>query len=149
MEVTRHNIRKIAFQVLFMVADEATIDLSEAIQKVWIIVQNIKDDETDLQIPDYLTYLVTGVQSNKETLDAAITKNLKTGWRLQRLNRTDLTILRLGLFEILDEIEIPNKVAINEAIELAKDFGDETSRKFINGILSNYVDATGSDTAQA
>ncbi|MCH4170553.1 MAG: transcription antitermination factor NusB [Lactobacillus sp.] len=141
MEVNRHNIRKVAFQVLFMLFDSPEVDPNEAIQKVWVIVQNIKDEDQPLDIPDYLGYLVSGVLTHQKALDQDIEKNLKTGWRIERLNRTDLTILRLGLFEIFFETELPNKVAINEAIELAKDFGDDTSRKFINGILSNYVQA--------
>ncbi|MFD1672793.1 transcription antitermination factor NusB [Agrilactobacillus yilanensis] len=141
MEVNQHNIRKVAFQVLFMVADGTDVDAKEAIEKVWVIVQHIKDDElAPLEIPPYLTALVTGVLAHKTELDEKIRVNLKNGWRLERLNRTDLTILRLGLFEILEETQLPNPVAINEAIELAKDFGDDTSRKFINGVLSNYVD---------
>lgn len=139
MKVNQHDIRKVAFQVLFMVADHKEVDAKEAIDKVWIIVQHIKDETEVLEIPPYLTNLVTGVLEHQAELDQKIVTNLKNGWRLERLNRTDLTILRLGLFEILEESELPNRIAINEAIELAKDFGDDTSRKFINGVLSNYV----------
>lgn len=140
MEVNQHNIRKVAFQVLFMVADHKDVDPQEAIEKVWVIVQHIQDDATtDLNIPPYLVSLVTGVLEHQAALDQKIETNLKKNWRLERLNRTDLTILRLGLFEILEEKELPDRIAINEAIELAKDFGDDTSRKFINGVLSNYV----------
>ncbi len=78
--------------------------------------------------------LASGVWSKQEELDQIIAK-LSQHWRIERIGRIELTILRLALFEILHRPDVPVKVAINEAIELAKQFGDENSRGFVNGIL--------------
>lgn len=82
---------------------------------------------------------MTGVNNHKEELDNLISTHLKKGWSLERLTLTDKTLLRLGLFEIKYFDETPDRVALNEIIEVAKKYSDETSAKFINGLLSQYV----------
>ena len=72
-------------------------------------------------------------------LDSQIEEKLKEGWSLSRLIVTDRTLLRLGLYEITSFEETPGRVAINEIIEIAKKYSDETSAKFINGVLSQFV----------
>ena len=67
-----------------------------------------------------------------------IEKNLKEKWTIERISKIDIAILKLAIYEILYS-EVPYKVAINEAIELAKKYGDESSKKFINGILASIV----------
>ena len=85
------------------------------------------------------TALVRGVQNNDEKIDALIEKYLK-GWKLNRIVRLDLIIMRVAIFEMTSpELEVPQTVALNEAIEIAKTYSDEKSAKFINGILSNLV----------
>ena len=75
----------------------------------------------------------------KIELDDKIRQHLKKGWTLERLTLVEKSILRLGLYELLEYDETPQLVAINEAIELAKKFSDEKSSKFVNGILSQFV----------
>ncbi|GMA53951.1 N utilization substance protein B [Alicyclobacillus contaminans] len=94
------------------------------------------DDEQENFVPEYLNTLVTGVCDNKAVLDEKIENHLRKGWRFERLAKIDVIILRIGLYEMLYVEDVPNKVALNEAVELAKTFSDEQSRKFINGILS-------------
>ena len=72
-------------------------------------------------------------------MDDKIRQHLKKGWTLERLTLVEKSILRLGLYELLEYDETPQLVAINEAIELAKKFSDEKSSKFVNGILSQFV----------
>ena len=72
-------------------------------------------------------------------LDSQIEEKLKEGWSLSRLIVTDRILLRLGLYEITSFEETPGRVAINEIIEIAKKYSDETSAKFINGVLSQFV----------
>ena len=62
-----------------------------------------------------------------------------TGWKTTRMGKVDLTIIRLAVYEILFEDDIPNKVAINEAVELAKAYGRDDSSSFVNGILAKFV----------
>ena len=76
---------------------------------------------------------------SKIELDDKIRQHLKKGWTLERLTLVEKSILRLGLYELLEYDETPQLVAINEAIELAKKFSDEKSSKFVNGILSQFV----------
>ncbi|MDO9632752.1 MAG: transcription antitermination factor NusB, partial [Humidesulfovibrio sp.] len=78
--------------------------------------------------------LVQGVCENQAEIDKVIGKH-SDHWKIGRIGKVELAILRLSLFEILHRSDIPLKVAINEAIELAKGFGDENSRSFVNGIL--------------
>ena len=75
---------------------------------------------------------------HKEEIIGLIQKNLKSNWKIERISRVDLSILKLAIYEI-KYTEIPFKVAINEAVELAKKFGEDTSKTFINGILASIV----------
>lgn len=78
--------------------------------------------------------LVQGVMEHLDELDATIARFSKH-WKLSRIAQVELTILRLGVFEMSYVPDVPVRVAINEAIELSKEFGDDNSRNFINGIL--------------
>jgi len=95
-------------------------------------------EDTDVQLPAFLTELVSGVQTKKEELDKQITQHLKAGWTIERLTLVERNLLRLGVFEITS-FDTPQLVAVNEAIELAKDFSDQKSARFINGLLSQFV----------
>jgi len=95
-------------------------------------------EDTDVQLPAFLTELVSGVQAKKEELDKQITQHLKAGWTIERLTLVERNLLRLGVFEITS-FDTPQLVAVNEAIELAKNFSDQKSARFINGLLSQFV----------
>ncbi len=83
---------------------------------------------------DFAETYLRNLIDHKKKIDNEIEKKLK-GWTLNRLSKIDLAILRLGTYEILFEEEIPKNVSINEAVELAKKYSEEESKKFINGIL--------------
>ena len=104
-------------------------------------IEAITEEELLNEVPEiaYSIALVRGVQNNVEKIDALIEKYLK-GWKLSRIVRLDLIIMRVAIFEMTSpELEVPQTVALNEAIEIAKTYSDEKSAKFINGILSNLV----------
>jgi len=86
------------------------------------------------EVTDFITLLIQGVIKNKDKIDFLIKKHVKN-WGIERLAVTDRNILRMACFELLFLDEIPPKVAINEAIELAKRFGDIDSPRFVNGVL--------------
>jgi len=86
------------------------------------------------QVPDYLVKLVEGVAAHQEELDALIRQNSEH-WRLERMTIVDRNLLRLAIFELLYQPQIPVKVVINEAVEMAKRYGSEASGGFVNGIL--------------
>ena len=86
---------------------------------------------------EYITDVVSGVRTKKDEIDGCIEQFLASSWKLSRLSKVDLAILRLGCYEIKYRQDVPKSAAINEAVELAKAFGSDSSGKFINGILAN------------
>ncbi|MBA1435137.1 transcription antitermination factor NusB [Bombilactobacillus bombi] len=133
MTITRHKVRELAFQTLFLLTSNV-VDEQQALQEV---LQTAQISET----PDYLQFLVQGVWDKHELLDQQLAQHLKKGWTLQRLSRADVNILRIGLFEIQNSPAIPAKVAVNEALELVDQYSDPQAKKFVNGILSNFIPA--------
>ncbi|MCL2676780.1 MAG: transcription antitermination factor NusB [Streptococcaceae bacterium] len=94
------------------------------------------EQETDE--PEYFTQLVDGILNEQETIEATVSKYLTKDWAYERLTIIEKCLLSLGVYEIT-HTETPDKVAINEAIELSKEFSDDKSRKFINGILTQLI----------
>jgi len=139
--LTRHQIRERAFQMLFALNANPDADHDALFQRV------LTDDPNQLvPVPDYLQTLVDGVLASQSDLDAQIDQYLSTGWQLKRIAKTDLVILRLAFYEIDDVEEVPNRVAVNEALELAKKFSDDRSRRFINGVLAHTLDGDDANT---
>ncbi len=95
----------------------------------------------DFEPDDFVRILVEGVISQVDKLDTVIESNLK-GWRKNRLSRVSLTILRMAVYEILYLDSIPASVSINEAVELAKIFGDDKDAPFVNGLLGSVARST-------
>jgi N utilization substance protein B len=87
---------------------------------------------------DYAETIVTGVKTNREALDSRL-QNLSEGWKLERMPHLDRAILRMGAWEILFNPEVPNEVAISEAVNLASELSTEESPKFINGVLARLA----------
>lgn len=86
---------------------------------------------------EYITDLVAGVNVRLKEIDQCIEGYLASSWRIDRISRVDLALLRLGYYEIKYRDDVPKGAAINEAVDLAKKYGSESSGKFINGILAN------------
>lgn len=87
----------------------------------------------------YIKECVTGVIENKERIDKAIESHLKSNWKLARIAKVELAILRLAVYEMLYRDDVPNKAAINEAVELAKLYCGEESGIFVNGVLGSLI----------
>ncbi len=87
---------------------------------------------------EYAAALYSGVCAKQEAIDAVIAANLK-GWKISRVSKVNLAILRLAVYEISFDEEVPDSVAINEAVELAKKYGGEDDSAFINGVLGAVV----------
>ncbi|KAF1303230.1 transcription antitermination factor NusB [Enterococcus saccharolyticus] len=136
-ELSRHEIRQMAVQALFPLDFNKDLTKHDAIvHALELEHEEMVDEEQESFVPTYLDLLVTGVCEHKAELDETIKNHLRRGWSIQRLSKMDVTILRIALFEMMYVDNVPNKVALNEAIELAKMFSDDQSRKFVNGILS-------------
>ncbi|HIX01489.1 MAG TPA: transcription antitermination factor NusB [Candidatus Ligilactobacillus excrementigallinarum] len=132
MSITRHQIREIAFQTLFAINSNSDTDAN-------VVIDSLLEEKHLSQRPEYLMTLVNGVLEHQNQLDDLISSKLDAKWTLSRLNKIDLIILRLSLFEIKYVQDVPGKVALNEALQLAKEFSDEKERGFINGVLSNFI----------
>jgi len=109
-----------------------------------ILERNIKEFASDSQDTPFMARLLDGVLQKQGDLDAVIIRAAPE-WPLEKISRVDRNILRIGLFELLfaDRSEVPAKVAINEAIELGKNFGGESSGRFINGVLGSVYKELG------
>ena len=97
----------------------------------------LSENDVTPEVAEYITDLVAGVNSRIKEIDKCIESYLASSWRINRISRVDLAILRMGYYEIKYRDDVPKGVAINEAVELAKKYGSESSSKFINGILAN------------
>ncbi|MEY7999454.1 transcription antitermination factor NusB [Clostridium sp. Mt-5] len=95
------------------------------------------EDLKDVDIK-YVVRVLNGIEENKNVLDEQIEKYLRK-WKLNRLSKVDVAILRICTYEFLYEDDIPEKVSINEAIELAKKYSSDKSASFINGVLGNMI----------
>lgn len=134
MASNRHLGRIVALQSLyeyeFRIQAE---DKSAAIDD--ILSRNLERYENEIEDIDFVRQLVSGVLDKQDDLDNHI-RPLAPEWPLEQIARIDRNILRLGLYELLFRSEqVPPKVVINEAVELAKAFGSDNSSKFINGVL--------------
>ena len=129
----RSSIRELAFKLVYSVEIQKTDDIEEAI-KLYIEANEINSTNAKNYIEDE----ALGIQKNINEIDQEIEKNLKSEWKLERISKIDLSILRLAIYEIKYK-EVPFKVAINEAVELAKKYGEDNSKKFVNGILASVV----------
>ncbi|MED2765209.1 N utilization substance protein NusB [Bacillus thuringiensis] len=126
----RRTARERAMQALYQ------MDITGELEPK-VAVENTLDEGEETN--EFLESLVVGFVENKEAIDEAIRQNLKK-WKLERISIVDRSILRVAVYEMIYMEEIPHNVTINEAIEIAKTFGDEESRRFINGVLSNIKD---------
>ncbi|KXB08447.1 transcription termination factor [candidate division MSBL1 archaeon SCGC-AAA382N08] len=128
---SRHLCRSIAMQSLY---EWDFYDREHSLEK--ITERNIEDFGPGLKQDDFVYELVEGVKDKLSRLNAII-EEAAPEWPLDQITIVDRNVLRLGLYELLyaDQEEVPPKVAINEAIELAKNFGGDSSGKFINGVL--------------
>lgn len=107
-----------------------------------ILARHLTEEAPELDEKDFAFSLVDGVIAQQTKIDDSI-RRFAPDWPLEKIMIVDRNILRLGIFELLYNLDIPSKVAINEAIELAKAYGGESSGKFINGVLGAvYRDQT-------
>lgn len=125
----RHLARALALQSLY---EWDFHDLKPKADE--IMERNISEFAATLDEKEFALKLIKGIVDNREEIDATITK-FAPDWPLPKITTVDRNVLRIGTYELKFDQEIPSKVAINEAIELAKTFGGESSGKFVNGVL--------------
>lgn len=125
----RHLARAIALQSLY------EWDFQEcAHDPTTIVTRNLEEFAPAFDEQDFTFRLIKGIMEQKSDIDATITQ-FAPDWPLPKITIVDRNVLRIGTYELKHDPQIPSKVAINEAIELAKTFGGESSGKFVNGVL--------------
>jgi len=104
-----------------------------------VLGRHLSEEEIPPAVADYARHLVDGIWSSRAEIDRLISR-AAPAWPVDQLSGVDRNILRIAIFEILfDNRSVPDKVAINEAVELAKEYGGDQSPKFVNGVLGTVV----------
>jgi transcription antitermination protein NusB len=137
MASNRHLGRIIALQTLYEQdfrrnSGDKDLDLEA------ILSRNIARYEGTVEDKGFIQRVVRGVHSRASELDAAL-QPIAPEWPIDQIARMDRVVLEMGLYELLHEPDVPPKVVINEAVELAKAFGSENSSKFVNGVLGTVL----------
>lgn len=130
--MNRSEARDMAFKYLYQV--EVQKESNEETINLFLENNEIKGAEAR----EYILNVTRGVQENLNDITEIIRKNLKQDWKIERISKVTLAILKLSVYEIV-YAKIPFKVSINEAVELAKKYGEDTAPVFINGILASVV----------
>lgn len=125
----RREARELALQMLYALDTNPSAGVRDTLQ-------TFREEQAAVvaQVRDFAEGLVKGVLEQREAIDAAI-KARSRNWSLSRMPRVDLNVMRLAAYELMFRPDIPKKVSINEAIEIARRFGDKDSPSFVNGIL--------------
>jgi len=131
--MTRTQIREHIFSILFRVEFYQAEELDEQITFYIDSIDNIIEKDSE-----YIIHKVKNIISKIEEIDCMI-NNTSEKWPTTRLGKAELTIMRLAVYEIKFDEDIPNSVAINEAVELAKKYGADSAPSFINGVLAKFI----------
>lgn len=137
--MTRTEIRELTFELLYSLEIQKMEqeEYNEQIELL-LVEQNVSQEKAKT----YMTETINGIAKNKEEILELISQNLKEKWDISRVSKINITLLKLATYEIV-YTELPYKVVVNEAVEIAKKYGDDTSPAFINGVLANIIKQTG------
>ena len=129
----RSAIRELAFRLIYSLEIQKPEDLEEQVE-LYLECNEVEENEAK----EYIKDAIFGIKENINEIQGLIEKNLKADWKIDRISKIDLSLLKLAIYEIKYK-NIPYKVAINEGLELAKKYGEESSKNFVNGILASIV----------
>ena len=130
--MNRSQVRELAFKLLYQ------IEIQKEVNKEDIDLFFENNQINSKEAKEYIKDVVNGVSKEAKVIMEEIEKNLKKDWEIDRISKINLALLKLAIYEIKYK-ELPFKVVINEVVELAKKYGEETSSMFINGILASVV----------
>lgn len=147
MASNRHLGRIVAMQTLYEYVfrtdcEDSTTDISA------ILDRNINRYSETIDDKDFIVSLVNGVVTSRADLDAEL-QPLAPEWPLEQIARVDHIVMWIGLYELINHADVPPKVVINEAVELAKSFGSDSSSKFVNGVLGTAYRARSGESEDA
>ena len=129
----RSEAREQAFKLLYSLQLIEDKDIEEQLN-LFLEENNIVDKDAI----DYIKDIIIGTNKNNSEIEKTISENIKSDWDITRISKIDLTLLKLGIYEIVYS-KLPYKVVINEVVELAKKYGDDKSKSFVNGVLAGVV----------
>ena len=131
--MTRSELREHVFKMLFQIEFNDKAEMSEHLQYYFDTIEGASEKNREEIQKKY-----EGVISHMEEIDRLL-NDISKGWKTSRMNKVDLTILRLAVYEMKWDDNVPEGVAINEAVELAKKFGGSSSSSFVNGVLGKVA----------
>lgn len=135
--MSRRELREQIFKLLFRVEFHESEDISAQIELFFDDIDNGSERRSEKDV-SYIENKVRDIAAHLEEIDRAINA-ITEGWKTTRMGKVDLTLIRLAVYEMRYEEDIPTGVAINEAVELAKQYGTDGSPSFVNGILAKLV----------
>lgn len=133
--MNRSKIRELAFELLYSLEIQK-VEKESIEEQIKMFLET--NEITDKKAEEYFTDVVYGIQTNSEKIQETISSNLASNWKIERISKISLVLLKLSTYELIYK-RIPYKVVINEVVELAKLYGDENAPSFINGVLGNIV----------
>lgn len=129
----RSEIRELAFKLIYSLEIQKNENIEEQID---LYIEN--NEIEDKNAVEYIKDCIHGINENEEEINKTVESSLTSDWKIDRISKVNLSLLKLAIYEIKYK-NIPYKVEINEVVELAKMYGEETSSKFINGALAKIV----------
>lgn len=126
----RRKTREHAFKLVYQIQINND-DINEQMDQYFI------DNEVDNASKDYIKSAIRYINENSKEIDSVISLYLAKNWRIERIPKVELAIMRLAYYEIMNLDDVPKSVAINEAVELAKAYGSDDAGKYINAVLAN------------
>ncbi len=132
--MSRRELREQIFKLLFRVEFNQREEMSEQTQLFF----EEEENRADVADAAYITEKFNKIVEKLDDIDVVLNEKVQ-GWNTARMGKVDLTILRLAVYEITFDEEVPTGVAINEAVELAKKFGQDSSASFVNGVLAKFA----------
>jgi len=130
--MNKSTIREVTFKLLYSLEIQKNYE-SDTIE-LFLDDTEVKEEKVKQEI----TKDVNNINENSEEIISQISNNLKSDWKLERISKINLALLKLAIYEMLYK-KVPYKVVINEAVELAKKYGEDASSSFINGVLATVV----------
>lgn len=130
--MNRSALRENAFKLIY--SSEIQKEFDEEQIEVFLEDHNIENPESI----KYIKNCFKGINENIEEIKELVSKNLTDKWTIDRISKIDISILKLAIYEMI-YTKVPYKVVINEAVEIAKKYGEDSSKSFINGILASIV----------
>ncbi len=137
--MTRSEGRNLAFELLYSLEIQK-VGQEELEEQIQLFLQ--ESEITQENVTEYIKQTINGITFQEEEIKKMISQNLKEKWDISRISKVNLALLKLGIYEMVYS-KLPYKVVVNEVVELAKKYGEDSSPSFVNGILANIIKQQG------